>query len=116
MTSPATTARIVANATALMTATNRSPLNVPAPPPRYWASSGVVRLPPALAATAPSPRSARAPTPDEHRHDEEDADQQHAQRIEPRAARASGTVKKRMSRCGSPAVPSSSASPNEMSH
>ena len=33
---------------------------------------------------------------------------------DPRAALASGTVKKRISRCGSPAVPNSSASPKEI--
>ena len=35
-TRPATTARIVANATPAMTARNRSPPNVPSPPPRNW--------------------------------------------------------------------------------
>ena len=36
-----------------------------------------------------------------------------AQTTEPRAARAFGTVKKRIRMCGSPAVPSTSARPSE---
>ena len=61
--SPATTARMVANATAAMNARNRSPPTVPAPPPSSSTSSGIARLPPALASSAPLPRIARAPTP-----------------------------------------------------
>ena len=63
-TRPATTARIVANATPAMNARNRSPPNVPSPPPRNAASVGAARLPPVPAAsTPPSPRKARAPKP-----------------------------------------------------
>ena len=64
ITSPATTARIVANATAAMIARNRSPPTVPAPPPSSSASSGAARLPPLpTASSAPPPRIARAPKP-----------------------------------------------------
>jgi hypothetical protein len=64
ITSPATTARIVAKATAAMIARNRSPPTVPAPPPTSSASSGAARLPPVpTASVAPSPRIARAPKP-----------------------------------------------------
>ena len=45
-TSPATTARIVANATPAMKARNSEPPNVPSPPPRNSASNGAARLPP----------------------------------------------------------------------
>ena len=114
ITSPATTARIVAKATAEMIATNRSPPTVPAPPPSSSASSGVARLPPALASTASCPSSARAPTPMNMVMMKNMPISRTAQPIEERAAFASGTVKKRISMCGSPAVPSSSASPNEM--
>ena len=63
-TSPATTARIVANATAATIARNRSPPNVPSPPPRNCARFGAARLPPVPAAsTPPWPSSARAPKP-----------------------------------------------------
>ena len=63
-TSPATTARIVANATPAMMARNRSPPVVPAPPPSSSARFGAARLPPVPAASTPScPRMARAPNP-----------------------------------------------------
>ena len=63
-TRPATTARIVAKATPEITARNRSPPNVPSPPPRNAARFGAARLPPLPAAsTPPSPRKARAPKP-----------------------------------------------------
>jgi hypothetical protein len=63
-TRPATTARIVANATPAITARKRSPPNVPAPPPSSAASVGAARLPPVPAAsTPPSPSTARAPKP-----------------------------------------------------
>ena len=65
ITSPATTARMVANATAAMIARKASPPNVPAPPPTSCASSGAARLP--ASSTPPvapaSPRIARAPKP-----------------------------------------------------
>jgi hypothetical protein len=64
MTRPATTARIVASATAEMTARKISPPAVPSPPPSVSASTGTARLPPVPAASAPpSSRIARAPTP-----------------------------------------------------
>ena len=64
ITSPATTARMVANATAEMTASSRSPPVVPAPPPSSWARIGAARLPPLPAGSTPaSPRIARAPKP-----------------------------------------------------
>ena len=63
-TSPATTARIVAKATPAITARNRSPPNVPSPPPSSAARVGAARLPPVpAAATPPSPSTARAPKP-----------------------------------------------------
>ncbi len=63
-TRPATTARIVANATPAIAARKRSPPNVPSPPPRKAARFGAARLPPLPAAsTPPSPRNARAPKP-----------------------------------------------------
>ena len=63
-TRPATTARIVANATPAITARNRSPPNVPSPPPRNVARFGAARLPAVPAAATPaSPRNARAPKP-----------------------------------------------------
>ena len=61
-----------------------------------------------------SPRIARAPTPTSMVIVKNSPMSRTPQAIEPRAAFASGTVKKRMSRCGSPAVPSSSASPKEI--
>ena len=54
ITSPATTARIVANATPAMTPAKRSPPTVPSPPPSAWASSGAARLPPLPAASSPA--------------------------------------------------------------
>ena len=64
MTSPATTARIVASATAEMTARKMSPPVEPSPPPRFSASSGIARLPVGPAAFSPAwLRIARAPTP-----------------------------------------------------
>ena len=64
ITSPATTARIVANATAAMIARNRSPPVVPTPPPSSWARFGAARLPPLPAASSPPvPSTTRAPKP-----------------------------------------------------
>ena len=64
ITRPATTARIVASATAEITARKISPPLEPAPPPRLSASVGIARLPPLPAASSPAwPRIARAPTP-----------------------------------------------------
>ena len=63
-TRPATTARIVANATPAMSARNRSPPKVPSPPPSSAARVGAARLPPLPAASSPpGPRIARAPKP-----------------------------------------------------
>ena len=64
ITSPATTARIVAKAAAENSASAMSPPTVPSPPPRNCASSGAARLPPVPTASAePCPSSARAPKP-----------------------------------------------------
>ena len=64
MTSPATTARIVASATADSADWKISPPVDPSPPPRSSASTGTARLPVGPAASAPpSPSSARDPTP-----------------------------------------------------
>ena len=64
ITSPATTARIVASATAEMTARKMSPPVEPLPPPRCSASSGIARLPVSPAALpSVGVRIARAPTP-----------------------------------------------------
>ena len=43
--SPATTARIVANATAEINASSTEPPSVPSPPPTAWASSGEAAFP-----------------------------------------------------------------------
>jgi len=86
MTRPATTARIVAKATALDGGHEEITPVVPFPPPSSSASRVAAGLPPAPASTAPCPR----------------------------IALASGTVKKRTRMCGSPAVPSRSARPNEI--
>ena len=87
MTSPATTARIVANATAAMNASRTSPPTVPAPPPSAWASSGAARLPPLagrlLARRAEHDAGAEAERRD---HEVEGADQEHR----PDDARARG--------------------------
>ena len=62
--SPATTARIVANATEAMNARKKAPPVVPAPPPSSSASCGAAVLPPGLAARiALVPTSAAAPKP-----------------------------------------------------
>ena len=64
ITSPATTARIVANAAAENSASAMSPPTVPSPPPSDCASSGAARLPPLpTASVAPWPSIARAPKP-----------------------------------------------------
>ena len=64
ITRPATTARIVASATAEMIARKMSPPALPSPPPRFLASSGIARLPVSPAALPSSGvSSARAPTP-----------------------------------------------------
>lgn len=61
---PATTARIVAKATAATTAKRTVPPVVPAPPPRSSASSGTAVLPDACEArTASGPMRAAAPKP-----------------------------------------------------
>ena len=63
--SPATTARMVANATAAMSASSTAPPVDPAPPPTASASSGEARLPLLVATSAAlSPfSSAAAPKP-----------------------------------------------------
>ena len=64
MVSPATTARMVAKATAAMKARNRSPPKLPSPPPICWASSGPAMLPALSALVIASwPTSAAAPNP-----------------------------------------------------
>jgi hypothetical protein len=78
-----------------MIARKRSPPTVPAPPPSSSASSGVARLPPALASSAPAPRIARAPTPTNMVMMKNDPIRNTAQFTEDRAALASGTVKNR---------------------
>jgi hypothetical protein len=61
---PATTARIVANATAATTANSIVPPADPAPPPRSSASSGTAVLPAAFeACTSSGPTTATAPNP-----------------------------------------------------
>lgn len=61
---PATTARIVAKATAPTTAKSTVPPVVPAPPPRISASSGTAVLPAALEVrTVSEPTTAAAPKP-----------------------------------------------------
>ena len=78
ITSPATTARIVANATAAMIARNRSPPTVPAPPPSSSASSGAARLPPLPTASSTPPAEDRPRAEAERgRHQVEGADQAH---------------------------------------
>src|SRR3954447_22846831 len=63
-TSPATTARIVANAAAENSASATSPPVVPCPPPSAAANNGAARLPPLPTASAePLPSTARAPNP-----------------------------------------------------
>ncbi len=116
ITSPATTARIVASATAATMARKSSPPVDPSPPPRCSASTGIARLPALPAASSPPvPRIARAPTPMIMTITKKLPIRNTAQPTELRAARASGTVKKRMRMCGRPAVPSRNASPNEIS-
>ena len=64
ITSPATTARIVAKATAAMKARKIPPPVVPGPPPRNSARFGAARFADLPAAfSPPSPRKARAPKP-----------------------------------------------------
>ena len=88
-TRPATTARIVANATPAMMARNRSPPNVPAPPPSSAARFGAARLPPVPAASTPSCAEDRARAEaDERGQQVEEADQEH--RPDDRAARRLG--------------------------
>ena len=53
--SPATTARMVAKATAEITASRMEPPNVPSPPPTASASSGEAALPAELSTWLPSP-------------------------------------------------------------
>ena len=63
-TSPATTATIVANATADTNASMKLPRNEVGPPPRNCASSGAAMLPPAsTAAIACGPTCFAAPKP-----------------------------------------------------
>ena len=114
-TRPATTARIVANATPAMTARNRSPPNVPSPPPRNAARFGAARLPPLPAALDARLAQERARAEaDERRQQVEEADDEHRPHdADERAALAFGTVKKRIRMCGRPAVPSTSARPSE---
>ena len=78
ITSPATTARIVASATAEMTARKMSPPAEPSPPPRFSASSGIARLPVSPAAFPPAwLRIAARADADDHDHEVEGADQEH---------------------------------------
>ena len=88
ITRPATTARIVANATALMIARKRSPPSVPSPPPSSSASSGVIEVAAGGVVRGQVAEDRARADPDEHGHDEEGADQQHAPRD--RAARRLG--------------------------
>ena len=88
-TRPATTARIVAKATPAITARNRSPPNVPAPPPSSAARFGAARLPPVPAASTPRLAQERARAEaDERRQQVEAADQEHGP--DHRAARGLG--------------------------
>jgi hypothetical protein len=93
MASPATTARIVAKATAETTANRIVPPTLPAPPPSACASSGVAPLPAAWAAAiACGPTTAAAPKPRiviSNRHVPCSPITQTAER---RAVTASGTV------------------------
>ena len=63
--SPATTARIVAKATAEISASRTAPPVDPSPPPTAWASSGEAGLPPeaAISLSGPVSSSAAAPKP-----------------------------------------------------
>jgi len=64
MARPATTARMVAKATAETNANRTWPPTVPVPPPSTWASSGAALLPAwLLAAMSSGPTSAAAPKP-----------------------------------------------------
>ena len=63
-TRPATTATIVANATAATNASMRLPRSESFPPPRYCASSGAAMLPPrSISVIAGAPTSIAAPVP-----------------------------------------------------
>ena len=61
--SPATTARIVAKATAEISASSTEPPRVPSPPPTAWASSGEAALPAEVRDWLPSPVSTSAAAP-----------------------------------------------------
>ena len=115
MTSPATTARIVASATADTMARKSSPPVEPSPPPSSSASTGTARLPDVPAASSPPvPRMARAPMPTTMTIRKKEPIRKTAQPTELRAAFASGTVKNRIRMCGRPAVPSRKARPKEI--
>jgi len=63
-TRPATTATIVANATAATNASMRLPSRLSLPPPRNWARSGAAMLPPrSISVIAGAPTFIAAPVP-----------------------------------------------------
>ena len=106
---------MVEKATAQTKASKRSPVTLPAPPPRYWASIGAAMFPPlstamiccgVMKSAAPKPIMVtmimKAPI----------STMEITTLV--RADRASGTVKKRIMMWGSPAAPSAKASPREI--
>ncbi len=114
-TSPATTARIVANAAALNSASAMSPPVEPSPPNSACEVSGAARLPPLpTASSAPAPRMARAPKPMIVTSTVKTAIRLIVHTTDVRAALAFGTVKKRISTCGRPAVPMKIVRPVEI--
>jgi hypothetical protein len=114
-TSPATTARIVANAAALNSARAMSPPVEPSPPNSACEVSGAARLPPLpTASSAPEPRIARAPKPMIVTSTVKIAIRLIVHTTDVRAALALGTVKKRISTCGRPAVPMKIVRPVEI--
>jgi len=114
-TRPATTATMVAKATAATKAGNRLPSTESAPPPTCCPSSGPAMLPPAsIALILPAPTLIAAPRPRNRVRMEKPAMMPIAHSTEVRASLAVGTVNKRMRICGMPAVPSTSAMPSQI--
>jgi len=115
-TNPATTATIVANATAETKAMKRLPPSESGPPPRACASSGLAILPPgSMPAIAGAPTFIAAPMPrNSVQHVEAADDGPSPSSPTYAAACAVGTVKNRIRMCGMPAVPNTSAMPREI--
>src|SRR5699024_977957 len=114
ITSPATTATIVAKATAEIPAMKISPPSVPAPPPSTCANNGAAMFPPppaSLISSGPTNDAAAKPITAITKENVPIITIPHT--TDERAACAVGTVKNLTNKCDNPAVPKISVKPSD---